>query len=70
MESRLPLIDSCEKAISEERCLGCTAIENPYFMGNKDCEYSKAPTAKESINKIHEILGIQEKLNLEDKNER
>ncbi len=58
----LPLIESCQKAINEGRCLGCAALENPCFMGNKNCEYSKQPTAKESINKIHEILGIQEKL--------
>ncbi len=56
------LIESCQKAIEQGRCLGCTALENPYFMGNQNCEYSKQPTAKESINKIHEILGIQEKL--------
>ncbi len=56
------LIESCQKAINEDRCLGCVALENPYFMGNKNCEYAKQATAKESINKIHEILGIQEKL--------
>lgn len=58
----LPLIKECKEAIEENKCLGCTALENPYFMGNKKCKYNKKATAKENINKIHEILGIQEKL--------
>ena len=58
------LIESCRKAIEENRCLGCTALENPYFVGNKDCRYSKTHTAQESIEQIKENLGIQEKLKL------
>lgn len=58
------LIPSCKKAVEEERCLGCIALENPYFTGNKDCEFGKIPTAQQSIKKIKEILGIQEKMNI------
>ena len=58
----LPIIESCQKAIEQGRCLGCTALENPCFRGNKDCEYGKKPTAKESINTIYKILGVQEKI--------
>lgn len=36
-----PLIESCRKAIAEERCLGCSNLENPDFVGNPNCEYSK-----------------------------
>ncbi len=52
----LPLIKECKEAIEQGRCLGCVALENPYFMGNKECEYNKKPTVKESIDKIHKIL--------------
>ena len=58
----LPLIRECKEAIEENRCLGCTALENPYFMGNKNCEYAKKITAEESINIIHKILETQEKI--------
>ena len=54
------LIDSCKKAIENGRCLGCIALEDPLFRGNPYCEYGRIPTAKESIKKIHKILGIQE----------
>lgn len=56
----LDLIDTCKKAIEDGRCLGCTALENPLFRGNANCEYIESKTAKESIEKIHRILGIQE----------
>lgn len=58
------LIESCRKAIEEGRCLGCTALEDKNFKGNINCEYSKKPTAQESIEKIHRILGIQEKIKI------
>ena len=58
------LIESCRKAISEGRCLGCQALENPYFIGNIGCEYSKTPIAKESISKIHKILETGEQLKI------
>ena len=50
--NNLELLESCKKAITEGRCLGCTALENINFKGNPNCEYSK------------ENLGIQEKLEL------
>jgi len=59
-----PLIESCRKAISESWCTGCQALENPLFTGNPNCIYSKPPSAEESINKIKEILGTQEKFKI------
>ncbi len=46
------LIEKCRKAIAENRCLGCTALENENFAGNSDCEYSKTRTAEESMRQI------------------
>ena len=60
----MELIESCKKAIAEERCLGCQALENLNYGGNPNCEYSKIPTSQESIRNIKETLGIQEKMNL------
>jgi hypothetical protein len=59
-----PLIKSCRKAIAEGRCTGCQALENPNFTGNPNCIYGKPPSAEESINKIKEILGTQEKMQI------
>lgn len=58
------LIESCRKAIESGRCLGCTALEDEKFIGNINCEYSKIPTAQESIKQIKINLGIQEKMKL------
>ena len=58
------LIESCRKAIEENRCTGCQALEDNSFTGNPDCEAGKIPTANDSINTIKEILGIQEVINL------
>lgn len=51
------LILSCRKAIEEGRCLGCQALENPDFIGNPNCIYSKIPSAAESIKQIHQNIG-------------
>lgn len=37
----IELIKECKEAIKNNRCLGCTALENPKFMGNRNCEYHK-----------------------------
>lgn len=58
------LIQSCKKAISEGRCLGCTALEDPEFRGNPNCKFAKTLTVAESIAIIHRNLGIQEKIEL------
>ena len=52
------LIESCRKAIEENRCLGCQALENENFIGNIDCEYSKTRTAEESMKQIYINLGV------------
>ncbi len=57
------LIESCKKAIEKNWCLGCSAVEPPYG-GIPNCKYSKPPTAQESIGKIKEILGVQEKMKI------
>lgn len=58
------LIESCKKAIAEGRCLGCTALEDLFFEGNRNCIYGKVQTAEDSIKQIKINLGIQEKLKL------
>ena len=50
------LIPSCKKVIESGRCLGCTALENPNFIGNKNCKYAETPTATDSINRIKKNL--------------
>lgn len=40
------LIESCKKALAENRCLGCQSLENPYFTGNLNCIYSKTTSAE------------------------
>ena len=52
----MELINSCRKAIESGRCLGCQALEDKNFRGNPNCEYSKIPTAQESINQIFKKL--------------
>ena len=61
------LIRSCEEAIKNEWCLGCSALESSEFVGRYNCEGSHPPKtkkSKESINEIKEILGIQERIKL------
>lgn len=58
------LEEPCLTAIRKEICLGCQALENPYFRGRKDCKYAKIPTVEESIKRGKEILGIQERIDL------
>ena len=50
----MQLNDKCKKAIENEWCLGCQALENP------NCKHNKIPSAEESIKKIKQTLGIQE----------
>lgn len=56
----MQLNDKCKKAIENEWCLGCQALENPNFTGNPNCKHNKTPSAEESIKKIKQTLGIQE----------
>lgn len=43
------LIEPCKSALSEGRCLGCSALELPYFRGNKDCKlYDKKGDQKKN----------------------
>ena len=62
------LIDSCKIAIRNEWCLGCQALEDPKFRGRHNCEGAKPPPSskrvQENINKIYEILGVQERIKL------
>lgn len=36
-------------------CLGCNQLENPLFTGVNECKYAREP-----IQEIKQILGIQE----------
>lgn len=58
------LEEPCRTAIRKEICLGCQALESPYFRGRKDCKYAKIPTAEESIKRGKEILGIGEQMKI------
>lgn len=58
------LIESCKKAISEGRCLGCTALEDYNFKGNLNCKFGQVPSAQESIAIIHKNLGIGEQIKI------
>jgi hypothetical protein len=40
------------KIIEKNKCLGCSALENPNFTSNKDCIYARIQKAKESIEQI------------------
>ena len=56
------LIESCRKALAIGKCLGCTALENPNFIGNVNCRYGQPPPVKQSIEQIKLNLGIKETL--------
>lgn len=42
-----PLIESCRKALEEEKCLGCQALEDDDFIGNPNCIYRTGGTEDE-----------------------
>lgn len=58
------LEEPCKSAITKGICLGCQALESPYFRGRKDCKYAKIPTAEESIKRGKEILRTGEQMKL------
>lgn len=45
-------------------CLGCNRLEDKNFVGVVECKnYVRAtPTVEDNINKIKEILGVQEEI--------
>ena len=43
------LIPSCKKALENEWCLGCQALEEQNFVGRINCIYSKSPTVQQSL---------------------
>ena len=45
-------------------CYGCNRLEDKNFVGVADCKnYVRAtPTVQDNINKIKEILGVQEEI--------
>ena len=53
----LPLEGICKKAIQNNLCNGCSKLENPNFEGEEKCNLVQEP-----IQKIKQILGIQEKI--------
>lgn len=63
------LIQKCAKAIAENRCMGCQALEDINFKGNPNCIYNKTPSAEESIKQIKLNLRNGEKMKYKlDKN--
>ena len=55
----MELTENCKRAIAENRCLGCTALEDNNFRGNPNCRYSKLPTAKDSLKIIKENIQLE-----------
>ena len=45
-------------------CFGCNRLEDKNFVGVVDCKNSvrATPTVQDNINKIKEILGVQEEI--------
>ena len=58
----MELIENCKRAIAENRCLGCVGLAEKDWIPPKKCPY--LPSAEESIAKIKENLGIQERIKL------
>ena len=53
---------ACKKNIENGLCFGCNKLENPNFTGQTKCDLAIDPR-----NKIKEILGIQEKIECQQK---
>lgn len=53
------LIESCKKAIAENRCLGCQGLEDKNYRGNPNCKFSKEIYVQEKIDEIHNRLQIR-----------
>lgn len=58
----MELTENCKRAIAENRCLGCVGLAEKDWIPPKKCPY--LPSAEESIAKIKENLGIQERIKL------
>ena len=56
----MELIENCKRAIAENRCLGCVGLAEKDWIPPKKCHY--LPSAEESISKIKQNLGVQEKI--------
>lgn len=58
----MELTENCKRAIAENRCLGCVGLAEKDWIPPKKCPY--LPSAEESIAKIKENLGVQERIKL------
>ena len=58
----MELTESCKRAIAENRCLGCVGLAEKDWIPPKKCPY--LPSAEESINRIWNNLGVQERIKL------
>lgn len=58
----MELTENCKRAIAENRCLGCVGLAEKDWIPPKKCPY--LPSAEESIAKMKENLGIQERIKL------
>lgn len=56
----MELTENCKRAIAENRCLGCVGLAEKDWIPPKKCPY--LPSAEESIAKIKQNLGVQEKI--------
>ena len=56
------LKEPCKNAIANKRCMGCVGLAELDWKEPEKCPY--LPTVQESINKIWNNLGIQERIKL------
>ena len=56
----------CKIAIEQNWCYGCSKLENPYFIGQLQCEYAINPEErkKKMLEEMKRKLGIQEEIKL------
>lgn len=54
-----PLQEPCKSAIEKGYCTGCNKLELENFVADRNCKYSKPPTATESIKQIKMNLGVE-----------
>lgn len=52
-----PLEEPCKSAIQKGYCTGCNKLELENFVADKNCKYSKTPTAEDYIKQIKMNLG-------------
>lgn len=53
------LKEPCKTAIAKGYCTGCNRLELENFVADRNCKYSKPPTAGDYIKQIKLNLGVE-----------